>query len=126
MKGMYDYLFLKLYLLMKKTPGKRTADDAALWLLVIALFFYSAPILLFLIDFSLGKMQFWSWVAIMLSYAYLLYKSNKRYFFDKGNLAIILDRYINESSLKMNLGFIGAIVFELLSFVAFFLFLRLF
>lgn len=123
---MYDYLFLKLYLLMKKTPGKRTADDAALWLLVIALFFYSAPILLFLIDFSLGKMQFWSWVAIMLSYAYLLYKSNKRYFFDKGNLAIILDRYRNESNLKMNLGFIGAIVFELLSFVAFFLFLRLF
>lgn len=126
MKRMYDYLFLKLYQLMKKTPGKRTADDAALWLLVIALFFYSAPFFFFLIDYSLGKMQFWIWLAIMLSYAYLLYKSNKRYFFEKGNIAIILDRYKNESSGQSNIGFIAVIVFELFSFVAFFLFLRLF
>jgi hypothetical protein len=126
MKRLYDYLFLKLYLLMKRTPGKRTADDAALWLLVIALFFYSAPFLVFLIDYSFGKMQFWIWIAIVLSYGYVLYKINKRYFIDKGELTLIVDKYKNESSASSTMGFIAAIAFELFSFIAFFLFLSFF
>jgi hypothetical protein len=126
MKRLYDYLFLKLYELMKKTPGKRTADDAALWLLVIALFFYSAPFLLFLVDYSFGKLEFWIWIVIVLLYGYVLYKINSRYFIDKGELTLIADRHKNESSMRSTMGFIAAITFELFSFIAFFLFLSFF
>lgn len=126
MRRLYDYLFLKLYELMRKTPGKRTAADAALWLLVIGLFFYSAPFLLFLLDYSFGKLELWIWIVIVLLYGYLLYKINNRYFIDKGKLTLIAIRHKNDSSIRSVMGFIAAITFVLFSFVAFFLLLSLF
>jgi hypothetical protein len=58
MKMLYGYIFLKLYQMMKRMPGKKTADDAALWLLTIALFFYTVPFLLFVIDHSFEEIKF--------------------------------------------------------------------
>lgn len=126
MRTIYDYLFLKLYQLMKKTPGKRTADNGALCFLVTALFFYTIPFLGFLIDNLTGKVEKWIFMVIALSYAYLLFKINERYFIQNGELARVVDKHKNESNTKSVLGFIAAIAFVLFSFVAFFLFLSFF
>ena len=128
MKGCYDYVFIKLYLLMKKTPGGKTADESALLLISTMLFFYSLPFIAFLLDSFMGikKMEFWFWMILISLYMIFLYKINKRYFIEKQNLVLILDRYrhINEGRVRRIGGYAIAVLIVVLSLPACFLILK--
>jgi Ca2+/Na+ antiporter len=121
MKMLYGYIFLKLYQMMKRTPGKKTADDAALWLLTIALFFYTVPFLLFVIDHSFEEIKFLILIILMLLYGYFVFIINKKHFIDNKELTLIIDRHKNESKMSSRVGYAAVIIFELFSFFAFFL-----
>lgn len=110
---------------MKKTPGKRSADDAASWLLALAIFFYTSPMLMFFLDRIFGKIQFLLWISIVLIYAYVLFKLNSLFFMDNTNQITSFDRFKNESKSKRIFGSISAVAFILLSFWVFFLLLRI-
>jgi len=124
MRNLYDYYYLRLYQLMKKTPGRRTADDAALMLLLIALFFYTSPFLFFAIDYVFGKVEFWIWVLSIGLYSSLIFFANKKYFIDGNRLSTIEHKFSGESVGQRQLRGAIVILIELFSFIAFFLFLR--
>lgn len=125
MKNIYISLFSRIYFLMKETPGKRSADDAASWLLALAIFFYTSPMLMFFLDRIFGKIQFLLWISIVLIYAYVLFKLNSLFFMDNTNQITSFDRFKNESKSKRIFGSISAVAFILLSFWVFFLLLRI-
>lgn len=110
---------------MKKTPGRRTADDAALMLLLIALFFYTSPFLFFVIDYVFGKVEFWIWALSIGLYSSLIFLVNKKYFIDGNRVSTIEHKFSGESIRQRRLGFLIVILIELSSFISFFLFLRL-
>lgn len=125
MKFLYEYFFVKLLFLMQKTPGRRTADDAALMLLVIALFFYTFPVFFFLIDSIFGRIDFPVLIALVLLYGYGIYRVNKWYFLGLNNLALVVDRYKSESPSKSLIGYALVSIVFFGSFVAFFGLLKL-
>lgn len=126
MKDFYVSLFARLYFLMKQTPGKRSAGDAVSWLLAVAIFFYTSPVLLFILDRIFGKIQFLLWIAIVLMYAFVIFKLNNSFFIDQANQITSAERYKNESKAKRIFGSISAVAFVLSSFCAFFFLLRIF
>ena len=95
MKCVYSYFFMRIYLLMK-TMTSRTADDAALMLLLITVFFYTIPFFTFLLKTLSPKMSLGVFVIVGLCYGFILYKINKWYFIERQELVLILDRYKNK------------------------------
>jgi hypothetical protein len=125
MKTAYDYFFVKLYYFMKRTPGGKTADDAALTLLLCVTFLYSSPFLFGLIYYVFGKVSIWVFAGAAILYLILLYKLNKRYFIERQELALICQRFKNESNRMRLLGNLLVFSIVIFSIPAFFMLLNL-
>jgi hypothetical protein len=124
MKNLYGYFFFKLYNLMLKTPGKKTAADAAIKLMCIAQFFYTFPIVIFLI-FRIGKFEFWIWAVATLGYGFFLNWLNQSYFIKKDELGRLRKIFSDESKNNNAVGNVVIVVIWLLSPVTFFILLSL-
>jgi hypothetical protein len=94
LRSLYDRLFLTLYLLMLKTPSRRTADDSAAKLVVIALFFYTVPLVIYALDAIAGShIPYAVFFTIIFGYGVLIYWLNMRYFLGRGRLKYIISNY---------------------------------
>lgn len=124
MKDLYGYFFFKLYKLMLNTPGKSTADDAAIKLICIAQFFYTFPIIILLVS-RIGKVDFWVWALVTLGYGFFLNWFNQSYFIKKEELGRLRRVFGDESKTKSAVGNAATIIVWLLSPVTFFLLLSL-
>lgn len=94
LRSLYDRFFLTLYLLMLKTPSRRTADDSAAKLVVIALFFYTVPLVIYALDAIAGShIPYAVFFTIIFGYGVLIYWLNMRYFLGRGRLKYIISNY---------------------------------
>ena len=127
MKTIYGYFFLKLYNMMLRTPGKKTADHSAIILICLTLFFFTLPFLFLLLEKVSKETNFGFWViaSLGLLYAYFLFKINEYYFIRKGELNRAIQKFKSESYVMSVVGYTLVIGVCLFSFVAFFLLLKL-
>lgn len=121
----YEYLFFKIFQLMKMTPGRKTAFDSTLSFLTVTLFLYTSSIILFVFDVLFGLSNLWIIIIIAVLYTYMLYKINKIYFVNKGRIKLINERFKDESKLISLIGYIISIFIILFSLVGFFLVLSI-
>ncbi|RTY85526.1 hypothetical protein [Flavobacterium sp. RSP15] len=122
MKKVYHYIFYKLYRYMLSTPNSNLAVNGAVIYLCISLLFYSMTIDLLLNKFfKLHPMSGNLFMAIGLSYAFLIYYFNYWYFRKDGLYLKIEKRFINESEKQRVLGNIFVSVFVFGSIIIFML-----
>jgi hypothetical protein len=125
MKNLYGYFFYSIYKLMLRTPGKRTADDAAVKLISIAQFLCTFPLIYFLLQVLPFTIEYWVSAIIALCYAFALNLVNNRYFIKGKELQRVIEVFKNETKSEGAWRLSIVIVAWLSTFVVFFYLLTL-